>query len=255
MGSPPLARGTVDCTPALGEAVGITPACAGNRPCAACKICLYRDHPRLRGEQLCLTAKYRIEEGSPPLARGTGLSASYVAVSVGITPACAGNSIPMKRICVQVGDHPRLRGEQNGYTQQLRLPRGSPPLARGTVIKLYLMIYAAGITPACAGNSAKDGRNIGPKMDHPRLRGEQATGRNYDERDKGSPPLARGTVLGGFRHGAALRITPACAGNSTSSQSTCISVGDHPRLRGEQAMMDMSIEDITGSPPLARGTD
>ena len=50
-GSPPLARGTVDCTPALGEAVGITPACAGNRWCTRSQARMQKDHPRLRGEQ------------------------------------------------------------------------------------------------------------------------------------------------------------------------------------------------------------
>ena len=51
------------------------------------------------------------------------------------------------------------------------------------------------------------------------------------------------------------RITPACAGNSKSIIGNKLGVGDHPRLRGEQATALFVMKMMRGSPPLARGTD
>ena len=52
---------------------------------------------------------------------------------------------------------------------------------------------------------------------------------------------------------ASLRITPACAGKTIGAVMTFPPVKDHPRLRGENLTVIMSILAIQGSPPLARG--
>ena len=70
----------------------------------------------------------------------------------------------------------------------------------------------------------------------------------------GSPPLARGTVLGGLCGGLLNGITPACAGNRTATLTTPGIARDHPRLRGEQTIKTYFTGGIGGSPPLARGT-
>ena len=74
-------------------------------------------------------------------------------MSIGITPACAGNTyafIPLYGVC---RDHPRLRGEyyQNMVNFQSRL--GSPPLARGILCDNAHINKVDRITPACAGNT------------------------------------------------------------------------------------------------------
>ena len=94
LGSPPLARGTAAAPPKRSEKHGITPACAGNShrlqaPPASC-----RDHPRLRGEQRNAEGCRSRRQGSPPLARGTGLCERQRPDGARITPACAGNSSP-----------------------------------------------------------------------------------------------------------------------------------------------------------------
>ena len=110
------------------------------------------------------------------------------------------------------------------------------------------------ITPACAGNSKKSSVDAMFNGDHPRLRGEQITRHHHFRTGEGSPPLARGTdglaTIVGARH----RITPACAGNSRSRQSSYTRYRDHPRLRGEQPVRADEIAWRGGSPPLARGT-
>ena len=70
----------------------------------------------------------------------------------------------------------------------------------------------------------------------------------------GSPPLARGTVRLVCTLCARSGITPACAGNSKALALCARITGDHPRLRGEQQSRDLSVPQIRGSPPLARGT-
>ena len=71
MGSPPLARGTVQGAFEKSCRKGITPACAGNRSRSAVSCRALWDHPRLRGEQIVDITAESSDQGSPPLARGT----------------------------------------------------------------------------------------------------------------------------------------------------------------------------------------
>ena len=93
LGSPPLARGTVSRSAYCSPFRGITPACAGNSYPLLRVLQGHGDHPRLRGEQRMLGGRDPQQLGSPPLARGTDVSASVPSAYNGITPACAGNSL------------------------------------------------------------------------------------------------------------------------------------------------------------------
>ena len=69
--------------------------------------------------------------GSPPLARGIPADFEVMIPVVGITPACAGNTVDPEMVLWLFRDHPRLRGE---YELEGKPPLrfwGSPPLARG----------------------------------------------------------------------------------------------------------------------------
>ena len=254
LGSPPLARGTVPVRQVHRPRIGITPACAGNRVILASTCTPQRDHPRLRGEQHTTGGCGVPPMGSPPLARGTGLSASHVAAGVGITPACAGNSLLEGDNDTADWDHPRLRGEQAVNVCCAVVEAGSPPLARGTVLIHICNFRQLRITPACAGNSGVQCNQIADAGDHPRLRGEQTVFSALCRRKMGSPPLARGTVGGGCASVAESGITPACAGNSAYLVAVLHGIWDHPRLRGEQVQRIVCPRPKQGSPPLARGT-
>ena len=134
--SPPLARGTEYQYAERSCIYGITPACAGNSRCLTAWQYLYKDHPRLRGEQKNSNQVNVITLGSPPLARGTDEARAGVWPRFGITPACAGNSISSTTLGAFNRDHPRLRGEQLLLSVAFPRFRGSPPLARGTVVPL-----------------------------------------------------------------------------------------------------------------------
>ena len=212
-GSPPLARGTVDDDKAMVLRSGITPACAGNSWTDDEKAAKEGDHPRLRGEQVTSPALNAVRLGSPPLARGTGKLHRCDMRYAGITPACAGNSWYIKCNKRERRDHPRLRGEQS---LSLMLPcrgLGSPPLARGTDRVFWSKWAVFRITPACAGNRKSWKVKLMVQWDHPRLRGEQRGFLIVFIGKRGSPPLARGTVLWAVAQNGKLGITPACAGN------------------------------------------
>ena len=194
-------------------------------------------------------------QGSPPLARGTGLRRYIAAVLPVITPACAGNRSLSSNHEYDSKDHPRLRGEQRAAKCVLQSPQGSPPLARGTELLFSTYLSIHGITPACAGNRYGHSGVIFVLWDHPRLRGEQLYLKHKSALRAGSPPLARGTAIKQGAKAPKGGITPACAGNSLHSPVITNLRGDHPRLRGEQAERGNQVDAQAGSPPLARGTE
>ena len=212
------------------------------------------DHPRLRGEQRADTRTVYCSPGSPPLARGTGFLRAPTKSGTGITPACAGNSPPLSSGSEIVWDHPRLRGEQLSAFAHAAIFLGSPPLARGTDVIIGMIPVLHGITPACAGNSTDAAGSSTAEGDHPRLRGEQRADMPSVFSSWGSPPLARGTAVLQTLALALGGITPACAGNRSSTGVSHPVVRDHPRLRGEQLGDVYKMPGGLGSPPLARGT-
>ena len=111
LGSPPLARGILLVGSVHISDIGITPACAGNTSRSCFGLATARDHPRLRGEYIQLSAYPDLFPGSPPLARGILITNDSNWRITGITPACAGNTISKETIFQINGDHPRLRGE------------------------------------------------------------------------------------------------------------------------------------------------
>ena len=138
----------------------ITPACAGSRLSRTFTPCTRRDHPRMRGEQTVSGSFALYRPGSPPHARGAALELVLTGSSTGITPACAGSSELDAHTNLQAGDHPRMRGEQNGDSRNESKKPGSPPHARGAVFLLPAGCALFGITPACAGS--RDGAGATP---------------------------------------------------------------------------------------------
>ena len=146
------------------------------------------------GEQICWTISKRAALGSPPRVRGTGRIPSGLGVGLGITPACAGNS--MTRICPARWrrDHPRVCGEQSFFNILHNNRIGSPPRVRGTGGKYPEKAAIDGITPACAGNSQREIPIFSAIWDHPRVCGEQLLPFAMGLYLLGSPPRVRGTA-------------------------------------------------------------
>ena len=151
-GSPPRVRGTVIKDTDITAIARITPACAGNRCRCWPGSPPRRDHPRVCGEQKEYGIAAESLSGSPPRVRGTALCPLSLAISLRITPACAGNrKMEVSRQTV-IKDHPRVCGEQPLGGIFAGVVGGSPPRVRGTVYHVPNGGKRDRITPACAGN-------------------------------------------------------------------------------------------------------
>ena len=84
--------------------------------------------------------------------------------------------------------------------------------------------------------------------------GEQGRPSAVDTYGVGSPPRVRGTEEENKMGNRAVRITPACAGNSRPPTRCSPASRDHPRVCGEQPDHTHGIEQGIGSPPRVRGT-
>ncbi len=173
--------------------------------------------------------------------------------ATGITPACAGRtSLGWLSMCGR-WDHPRVRGENVVFDRPPGVHRGSPPRARGEHRRPSLACHPHRITPACAGRTAPlVGTNI-RNSDHPRVRGENVAGLGFLDPVPGSPPRARGERHCRPRKHRKMGITPACAGRTIRRLVPGTPPWDHPRVRGENHPQPASADDVSGSPPRARG--
>ena len=151
----------------------------------------------MRGEYVAYLLKHRPNPGSPPHARGIHIFKTGYYDGIGITPACAGNTMTLFPLSCELRDHPRMRGEYGIMLFNSEKVQGSPPHARGIHTHVALMAEAGGITPACAGNTAIPASGAKHQGDHPRMRGEYIS-----------------FCLHFFTF---LWITPACAGNTDPS--------------------------------------
>ena len=140
LGSPPRMRGKVQVGDTGGDAGGITPAYAGKRSYGCGTEQCGRDHPRVCGEKHLPAAAM---QGCP-----------------GITPAYAGKRVSRSPAKTGAWNHPRVCGEKAFGCRRCTFPQGSPPRMRGKGSRMTRATSMVGITPACAGKSAR--RQAGP---------------------------------------------------------------------------------------------
>ena len=191
--------------------------------------------------------------GSPPHARGRLKQDRLDTYWARITPACAGKTPAALPRCAATGDHPRMRGEDGPFASMDVYDLGSPPHARGRLLYTASHCLRLRITPACAGKTIADGTDRCTMWDHPRMRGEDEDVPARAGRRDGSPPHARGRQGPNQTHCRSPRITPACAGKTSTSVGVTPRNTDHPRMRGEDGLTAWPGGRVGGSPPHARG--
>ena len=89
---------------------------------------------------------------------------------------------------------------------------------------------------------------------HPRVRGERIQYANVDQRERGSSPRSRGTVINRLAGFCCLRFIPAFAGNGLFAFLGSGPCTVHPRVRGERAINIIFDGPPSGSSPRSRGT-
>ena len=109
------------------------------------------------------------------------------------------------------------------------------------------------IIPACAGQTACNPGTHDPRPDHPRLCGANRALMAQHSLQCGSSPLVRGKHPSMPRALSAIRIIPACAGQTTHTLLEPYDLSDHPRLCGANRVCDARGWLVAGSSPLVRG--
>ena len=207
-------RGTLALRVCVVSPPGIIPAYAGNTPIDTGDMLNARDHPRICGEHLYLSAQRKFDPGSSPHMRGTRHVLHARHRLEGIIPAYAGNT----RFClfrrVLLRDHPRICGEHKFCHALIVHAPGSSPHMRGTPEAGNLISTSKGIIPAYAGNTKEYLGDDVYGRDHPRICGEHFNAVRNATSPQGSSPHMRGTrVLHHFVFGR-VGIIPAYAGNT-----------------------------------------
>jgi len=131
---------------------------------------------------------------------------------------------------------------------------GSPPHMRGTLERTSPYVHITGITPAHAGNTILHKELCSKGWDHPRTCGEHNVRNASVETIVGSPPHMRGTRYPLPVRRSDAGITPAHAGNTSSTSRAIPQSWDHPRTCGEHSFLTSFNTFALGSPPHMRGT-
>ena len=172
-----------------------------------------------------------------------------------ITPAYAGKRQEHSSCKTNLKDHPRVCGEKNQNQGDKKQLKGSPPRMRGKAWAKPEQRVQPGITPAYAGKRAGGKQQTTVKGDHPRVCGEKRLPPCQLDLYLGSPPRMRGKETCRQSGRFAFRITPAYAGKSSFSTSSCSPTWDHPRVCGEKCRHQRREYMPQGSPPRMRGKD
>ncbi len=191
--------------------------------------------------------------GPSPRARGAGSFLRWRGGAAGSIPACAGSSVLRNYEAVRLRVHPRVRGEQLDDRGGHAAASGPSPRARGAVQAARTQEAVHGSIPACAGSSRTTGHRAGRPWVHPRVRGEQFTSRRFSTSRRGPSPRARGAELLRQLRLAGRRSIPACAGSSPRRGDKRGGAGVHPRVRGEQSVVEGESPPEGGPSPRARG--
>ena len=168
-------RGTPQPDSSYSAKPGIIPACAGNTTSSASTAVTSKDHPRVCGEHYFLRYGIAVHRGSSPRVRGTRCSLLRGTRTIGIIPACAGNTSWSWNGAEDSRDHPRVCGEHLACRGIRSIVTGSSPRVRGTLHVHDVRGGLCGIIPACAGNTTLYRLFSFREWDHPRVCGEHTS--------------------------------------------------------------------------------
>ena len=158
-------------------------------------------------------------------------------VRSGLIPAHAGKTTCTPPTPTPGTAHPRSRGENFGGGQVPALAGGSSPLTRGKPSPPASRVRSSGLIPAHAGKTSEDLHDATESGAHPRSRGENGTALTAAINPPGSSPLTRGKQEIAARAGDETGLIPAHAGKTRDGVLKSMSIGAHPRSRGENSAL------------------
>ena len=153
----------------------------------------------------------------------------------------------------EIRAHPRVCGENYTENAPVRSSAGSSPRVRGKLEGGFFHVAPVGLIPACAGKTGRRRFKQGCGAAHPRVCGENKFVGVGGAAHDGSSPRVRGKLEGGFFHVAPVGLIPACAGKTTADPVSHIAPWAHPRVCGENHIVEIEIVRAAGSSPRVRG--
>ena len=238
-GSAPHMRGIRIGRANRGGHPGISPAHAGNTDRAINSPPDWADQPRTCGEYPASLSRLRSQRGSAPHMRGILGSHLRVFLSVGISPAHAGNTVLGGASFPVAADQPRTCGEYQVNHVWRRAELGSAPHMRGIRTVRCPSDRARRISPAHAGNTLAVLARASIIRDQPRTCGEYISMTGAWWWSPGSAPHMRGIRARASSARAGRRISPAHAGNTHSGALRAPGAGDQPRTCGEYPLLSL----------------
>ena len=190
---------------------------------------------------------------SPPRVRGAPGRQGQSERHRRLTPACAGSTPRSPPRHPSRSTHPRVCGEHSLRCSVMRKPIDSPPRVRGALRNVDRPIAPNRLTPACAGSTRTASSRSRRRSTHPRVCGEHIEQRNAGIIEFDSPPRVRGAPLSGLCCHRCCRLTPACAGSTSTAAPSRASTPTHPRVCGEHPCTHLANVGYADSPPRVRG--
>ena len=192
------------------------PAYAGRTGCPKNPARLRQKHPRIRGENTPQhLAGGRITETSPH-TRGEHRRSVFMRARQGNIPAYAGRTCLRQRRLLRSWKHPRIRGENHGYSARIIREAETSPHTRGERSKWRPLQRDTGNIPAYAGRTvAQTCRKEKPEK-HPRIRGENTLCIERQSVIQETSPHTRGELRGRHLHSGCGRNIPAYAGRTVA---------------------------------------
>ena len=115
------------------------------------------------------------------------------------------------------------------------------------------MVEDGRYTPACAGKIKTMTMNGGLSSVHPRVCGEDILRLSRYTPAVGTPPRVRGRCRHGHMMVRMIRYTPACAGKIGPPRNPSSPLAVHPRVCGEDLLLNFIRLRVHGTPPRVRG--
>ena len=193
----------------------------------------------MRGEHASADTKRGLTTRIIPACAGsTSLSSTSLSVRVGSSPHARGALTHSWTRVGRSGDHPRMRGEHLGMTDERNGRDGIIPACAGSTMhsgglgKLVL-----GSSPHARGAPSTTGASIMERRDHPRMRGEHQPQAALVLHPAGIIPACAGSTKIRRENKAAIEgSSPHARGARRRGTPRTASAWDHPRMRGEHGL-------------------
>ena len=232
LGSSPRVRGKRSWRRSTPIAPRIIPARAGQTSGHPAWSVPGTDHPRACGANASGPNGPVGAFGSSPRVRGKLVVFVAFCFTCRIIPARAGQTLGRSLENNSKPDHPRACGANSNPAAPKKRNGGSSPRVRGKRLAGIATVHFGRIIPARAGQTVFRRQTYRPVPDHPRACGANAAVRRSFMIPSGSSPRVRGKPRAYAADIREMRIIPARAGQTATTDDKTLQRADHPRACG-----------------------